>query len=118
MLPSGSISLTGTADSAARWIEREQLTDASLWAGFVNEYRVRTDDGDNAWRGEYWGKMLRGAVTVFRYTRYRELYRVLSATVRDMMSTQEKNGRISTYEQEHDFSNWDIWSRKYVMLGM
>ena len=47
MLPSGSISLTGTADSAARWIEREQLTDASLWAGFVNEYRVRTDDGDN-----------------------------------------------------------------------
>lgn len=118
MLPSGSISLTGTADSAARWIEREQLTDASLWAGFVNEYRVRTDDGDNAWRGEYWGKMLRGAVTVFRYTRDRELYRVLSATVRDMMSTQEKNGRISTYEQEHDFSNWDIWSRKYVMLGM
>ena len=48
LLPSGSISLTGTADSAARWVEREQLTDASLWAGFVNEYRVRTDDSDNA----------------------------------------------------------------------
>lgn len=117
-LPYGSISLCGTADGAVRWIEREQLLEASLWADFVNEYRVRTDDGDNAWRGEYWGKLLRGAVTVYQYTRDEKLYRILSDTVRDMMSTQEENGRISTYRQEHDFSNWDIWSRKYVMLSM
>ncbi len=117
-LPAGSGMLTGTADNTVRWIEKAQLLNASLWTKFVNEFRIRTDDGDNAWRGEYWGKMLRGAVTVYRYTQDARLYKVLSDTVRDMMSTQEENGRISTYSQEHDFSNWDIWCRKYVMLGM
>lgn len=91
--------LTGTADNTVRWIEKAQLLNASLWTKFVNEFRIRTDDGDNAWRGEYWGKMLRGAVTVYRYTQDARLYKVLSDTVRDMMSTQEENGRISTYSQ-------------------
>ena len=42
----------------------------------------------------------------------------IKATVIDMMSTQDELGRISTYKTEEEFDAWDIWSRKYVLLGM
>ena len=31
---------------------------------------------------------------------------------------ESEGGRISTYARSHEFCHWDIWSRKYVMLGM
>ena len=34
------------------------------------------------------------------------------------MSAREECGRISSYGVSHEFQNWDIWCRKYVLLGM
>ena len=34
------------------------------------------------------------------------------------MKCEDENGRISTYSVKKEFSGWDIWCRKYVMLGM
>ena len=78
------------------------------------------DDPDKGWRGEYWGKMMRGAAFVYAYSRDPELYAILAETVRDMMSAARENegGRISSYGKDHEFCHWDIWARKYVLLGM
>lgn len=114
----GQISLKGTADSTARWIEDRQLSDRELWAKFVEEFRVRLDGMDGAWRGEYWGKMMRGAVLVQQYTKSKRLYGILKETVEDMLTAQDGLGRISTYSPEKEFFGWDMWCRKYVMLGM
>ena len=46
------------------------------------------------------------------------MYNVLAATVKEMISVQEKSGRLSTYPMEIEFNGWDMWCRKYVMLGM
>ena len=35
-----------------------------------------------------------------------------------MMDSADELGRISTYGVDHEFDGWDIWSRKYVLLGM
>ena len=35
-----------------------------------------------------------------------------------MLKTQESNGRISTYDNECEFEGWDLWCRKYVLLGL
>ena len=120
-LPHGSVSLKGELDDAIRFIEDYQLLDAPLWVKFVNQFREtvpKADDHDNGWRGEYWGKMMRGACFTYQYTQNETLYKVLSETVRDMMSTADRNGRISSYSYTKQYNGWDIWARKYVLLGM
>lgn len=108
----------GFIDDAAKYIQDFQLLRPDLWTRFVNQFRESDADYDRGWRGEYWGKMMRGACFVYSYTRNAELYTMLCDTVADMMSTQEDNGRISSYGEYHEFDGWDIWERKYVLLGM
>ena len=110
----------GAIKTAFDFIEKEHLIDPELWARFVKQYREEDADKDGGWRGEYWGKMMRGACFVYSYTKNPELYEVLKDTVCDMMGAARTNegGRISTYGKSHEFCHWDIWSRKYVLLGM
>lgn len=108
----------GFVDEAIRYIEEFQLLRSELWKRFVDQFREEDADYEAGWRGEYWGKMMRGACFTYSYTKNPELYSALADTVRDMMSTQESSGRISSYAQNHEFDGWDIWARKYVMLGM
>ena len=62
--------------------------------------------------------MMRGACFVYQYTQNPELYAILEATVRDMMSKADEHGRISSYSVMAQYNGWDMWCRKYVMLGM
>ena len=108
----------GCADSAARFLERDALRDARLWAKFVNQFREQIDGTNNGWRGEYWGKMMRGAVTVYQYTKSEDLYCVLTDTVCDLLTVIEPDGRVSSFSRETEFRAWDLWGRKYVLLGL
>lgn len=110
--------LTGVTEEAFRFVEGFHLTDATHWRRFVEQFRVHSDSEDKGWKGEFWGKMMRGASLVYDYTKNEELYRVLSRTVNDMIESCDGQGRISTYTVEEEFQGWDIWCRKYVMLGM
>ncbi len=108
---------TGFMDNAFRFILRNQLMRADLWARFVQQFREDADR-EGGWRGEYWGKMMRGACFVYSYVKSPELYEILSETVRDIMTAADENGRISTYHVSHELEAWDLWCRKYVLLGM
>ena len=107
----------GFIDQTIKYIEEDQLLRADLWTRFVAQFKEDADY-DNGWRGEFWGKMMRGACFVYSYTRNSKLYQILSDTVSDMLSAAKENGRISTYSITHEFQAWDIWCRKYVLLGM
>ncbi|MBQ7839532.1 MAG: glycoside hydrolase family 127 protein [Lachnospiraceae bacterium] len=107
----------GFLDEAVHYIEEFQLLRADLWKRFVQQFKEDADY-DGGWRGEYWGKMMRGACFVYCYSQNPQLYSALTDSVRDMLSAQEENGRISSYGIDHEFEAWDIWSRKYVLLGM
>ncbi len=109
---------SGILDKNLRFIQSFQLKDIRVWKRFVRQFSIAADDGDAGWRGEYWGKMMRGACFVYSYSKDGELYAVLEETVKDIMKTEDRFGRISTYSQPREFDGWDIWSRKYVMLGM
>lgn len=84
----------------------------------MEQFRTDADVHDAGWRGEYWGKMMRGACFVYDYTRSPALYEILTLTVRDLLESMDADGRISTYPKDREFFGWDIWSRKYVLLGM
>lgn len=107
----------GFVDHAIRYIEDFQLMNRELWKRFVQQFR-EDSDFDGGWRGEYWGKMMRGACFTYSYTKNPQLYQILADTVCDMMDTADENGRISTYNPQHELEGWDLWCRKYVLLGM
>ena len=115
----GSSCYEGRTDEMIRFVEGATCMDPSLWALFVAQFRIgNTDDRDGGWRIEYWGKMMRGACFTYAYTQNEELYHILENTVRDLLTTQDKEGRITTYSHEKEFTSWDMWGRKYVLLGL
>lgn len=117
-LEAGSFSYCGAYDAAARFVEAHQSKNSTLWKTFVDQYRFPVDARDGGWSGEFWGKMMRGACWIYKYTKDAELYSILEAAVRDLLTAQDGLGRFSSYELEHEFTYWDMWCRKYVLLGM
>ena len=99
-------------------ITQRQLLDTELWGKCVNVFSSGIDNHDAGWRGEYWGKMMRGACLVYGVTRSEKLLPVLTDAVNGLLSKQEKSGRISSYREDEEFFGWDMWSRKYVMTGL
>lgn len=111
----------GTLLEAVRFIERNQICDVGLWKKFVEVFRAHGDGvGETlvSWRSEYWGKMMRGASMITKYTKNNDIYRILLDSVRDILTAEDELGRISGYSKEEEFDRWDLWGRKYVMLGM
>ena len=108
----------GIADAAARFVEKEQLKNRSLWKLTADQFANCPDDGDLGWRGEYWGKLMRGACETYLYTRDEELYEILTESVDQLLFYQDGEGRISTYSKEAEFQGWDMWGRKYVLMGL
>ena len=105
------------------FVKRTQLFDVWTWRRFVEQFRIgdiddkRGEHYHRGWRGEYWGKMMRGAALVCAYSKDEGLYAVLTESVKDMLSTQDAEGRIATYSKGYEFNGWDLWCRKYVLLG-
>lgn len=108
----------GVFDRYARFVEEKQLLNRELWRLFVEQYRSNVDDHDLGWRCEYFGKMMRGASLTYRYTQNEELYNVLTECAEDMLTAQQESGRFSTYSEVAEFNGWDMWGRKYVLLGL
>ena len=109
---------SGNTDELIRFVERIQLKDVPLWRRVVKQFGFPSDSPDNGWRGEFFGKLLRGGSFVWLYTRDEDLYQILTDAVENLLTTQDDLGRISTYEVSKEFKGWDIWGRKYAMLGL
>lgn len=125
---------TGLFQKVTTTVFERQIMDRQLWADFVNQFRVRIDengnkiyadeDGSGGWRGEFWGKVMMGAIELYDQTKNEELYAILEETVRDILTTQDEDGRIASYGRLSEdptcleFAGWDVWCRKHVFLGM
>lgn len=108
----------GIVDVAINFVQNHQLLRSDLWSLFANQFKTDSDSADGGWRGEYWGKMMRGACMTYQYTQSAKLYETLLSTVKDIMSAQDAEGRISAYNKQKEFSGWDMWCRKYILLGL
>ena len=113
----GELKVRGYCRDLTEYVTKKQLTDEGLWKLFVNQYKIHSDK-NGEWKGEFWGKTMRGACLTYISDKNERLYKVLVSTIEDMLSAQEKSGRISTYAEDIEFNGWDMWCRKYVMLGM
>lgn len=80
-------------------------------------FRDKSDKG-GLFQGEFWGKWFTSAVFAYAYQPTREHKAIIESSLKEILSTQDPDGRISSYPREETFVNWDIWGRKYVLLGL
>lgn len=83
---------------------------------FVAILRNRNDHGN--WRGEYWGKWYTAAALAQTYNPAENRRARLIEIARDVANAQEADGYLGPYESQQRLTNWDIWCRKYVQLGL
>lgn len=82
----------------------------------VEPFRHKTET--HMWQSEFWGKWMLGAVAAWEYTHDPELMEIMDQAVSNLIDTQLPNGYIGNYPPENQLTNWDIWGRKYTMLGL
>ena len=87
------------------------------YVNLVDPFRFRYEN-DDAWRCEFWGKVVRSAILSLYGNPDPELRQIIKATVDDMLSTQTPDGCISSYPTERQTGGWDVWGRKYVLLAL
>jgi len=82
----------------------------------VQPFLNRTET--SCWQTEFWGKWITSAILAYRYNPTPELKTLLDKGVTDLMATQSPDGYIGNYAAGKHLQQWDIWGRKYCMLGL
>ncbi len=82
----------------------------------VEPFRHKTET--HLWQSEFWGKWMLGAVASWEYTHDPGLLKMMDQAVIKLLETQLPDGYIGNYPPENQLTNWDIWGRKYSMLGL
>lgn len=75
-------------------------------------------DGNWGFRSEFWGKWFTAAMMGYGYAPSTEHRATVDRAVRELMATQSADGYIGTYPDSCHLGDWDIWGRKYVLLGL
>jgi len=82
----------------------------------VAPFGIRTET--SCWQSEFWGKWFTSAVLAYRYRPEPQLKQKLDAAVNGLIATQTSDGYIGNYADNKHLAAWDIWGRKYCMLGL
>jgi hypothetical protein len=82
----------------------------------VAPFRTRTEG--RCWQTEFWGKWFTSAVLAYRYRPEPKLKAVLDRAVTELLATQTPDGYLGNYSDEKRLEFWDIWGRKYCLLGL
>lgn len=82
----------------------------------IQPFRDRKDKGE--WRSEFWGKWITSAIAAYRYSADPKLKEIIDRAVKGLIATQTPDGYIGAYPVGGRRMNWDIWGRKYTLLGL
>ena len=117
MFSGNDLKIHGVMDDNVNFVAESQLKSRERWEKLVEPFITR-EDSDGFWRGEFFGKEMRGAALIYQYTKDEELYKILTEAVEKLLAAQDEKGRISTYSEASEFNGWDMWCRKYVLTGV
>lgn len=80
-------------------------------------FKDKLDDG-GGFTGEFWGKWFTSAALGYAYQPTAAHKAILDKSVTELIKAQDADGRLSSYSRAQEFGFWDIWSRKYALLGL
>lgn len=82
----------------------------------IEPFKNRTET--RCWQSEFWGKWFTSAVLAYKYRPEPQLKAILDQSVAKLMATQSPDGYIGNYTEKAQLEQWDIWGRKYCLLGL
>ena len=82
----------------------------------IEPFKNHTED--RCWQSEFWGKWFTSAVLAYKYRPEPALKNILEIAVTGLIATQTSDGYIGNYADNKHLEQWDIWGRKYCMLGL
>ena len=117
---------------------RVQVSDVGGWVGermaacyekavkgtdvreIVDIYKTR--DAERDWKTEFWGKWMHSAPVLAAYYGDAAFQRRIAAAADEVVATQTPDGYIGNYPSARqcptDGDGWDVWGRKYTLLGL
>jgi hypothetical protein len=116
-----SLALPGTVQLQG-WLgdKLDLCLNGRVWAqnpeALVAIIRNHNDKGD--WRGEYWGKWYSAAVLAYAWQPTPERRAQLEQVALEVIKSQGPDGYLGSYDEKDRLTVWDIWCRKYVLLGL
>ena len=112
----GRLSIGGYPKSLIDLAIEKDFLDAEKYHLFASQFLLHSDQ-HGSWRGEFWGKFVRGACECYKASANRKLYKIIEDSVMEVLGYVEKDGTLSSYVESERFTGWDIWGRKYAMVG-
>ncbi len=94
----------------------EQRIKAQDVEHLIEPFRHREET--RMWQSEFWGKWIQSAIAAYAYNRDPEMLQIIKNAVTGLLATQTREGYIGNYSPEAQLEQWDIWGRKYTMLGL
>ena len=82
----------------------------------VEPFRHRAER--TCWQTEFWGKWFTSAAAACEYTGSGEWRGRLGQSVHELLATQSPDGYIGNYAGGSHLEGWDVWGRKYTLLGL
>ena len=79
---------------------------------------ITRPDKAGGFRSEFWGKWFTAAVAAYGYQPTQEHKAVVEKGLSELLATQDGNGYIGSYPDGSHLGTWDLWGRKYVLLGL
>jgi len=117
LLPATSVRLNGyLADKLNSDIDNRLL--AQDVDRLITPFKLENRTETNLWQSEFWGKWFTSVALAYRYHPDPRLKATLDHAVAGLIATQTPDGYIGNYAAAHRLEGWDIWGRKYCMLGL
>ena len=82
----------------------------------VEPFRHRAET--SCWQTEFWGKWFTSAAAACEYAGIAGWRERLLESGRRLLATQTSDGYIGNYAAGSRLSGWDVWGRKYTLLGL
>lgn len=115
-LPPGAVRVTGWLSEDLALCRDNRLLGQSL-PDLIRPFRERPED--RYWLCEFWGKWYTSVALARRYRPDdADIASLSDRAVRELVATQTPDGYIGTYQKKFELAQWDVWGRKYVLLGL
>ncbi len=82
----------------------------------VEPFKLRNES--HLWQTEFWGKWIQSAIASYRYNNDPQMLSIIKNAVSKLLATQTPEGYIGNYASDYQLEHWDIWGRKYTLLGL
>ena len=114
--PQGGIRLSGWIGGELNTCYHGRMLAQSV-PDLVAPFQKREED--KFWQTEFWGKWFTSAALAYRYQPDAPLRAQLDQAVTGLLAAQTPDGYLGNYKPAaQPTKGWDVWGRKYVMLGL